>query len=539
MCIIKILLIIAINCITVASSSQLESNCEFIKTIADMRLVCRNKNASNIAASVDSAKCPFSRCLKKLYVELSSIRFPDGRIKSKWYKGIVEMFFLDLHLDNVTAIEDNAFNTHALRLLDKLIINLRTHTEFYAGMFNGLENLKWLIISGRIGSYFCQTNAQLLKPIIKLELFYNLHGNVSFQDYFGTQNLTRLYNITVGNPMSVVYSRILSNEDFAGLCAVISLLLNNCGIEAILEGTFDFIGGTLRDLDLGLNKIKHLAFGMLFKFFDSRAINGDSHKVLHLGDNLFQCNCEFYLLKNVTLISFGHRYIADRYIRCNSKLLIVSNETCDDIQIIHPERMHLTYPYGYVRPYAYVKFQLKLVRDQRNVVVRVRQFEARRYRLWIHNLNEPHLVSKLKCPNKVWLTESIKCFTFAKREVNISIERFLQKSSHTIFCIVFLRYPEKVWPLHCTTVFKAIPDSHSRWMSVANLVWICFLGILTGIAMRCIWYTCGKRSDRARVSSICSNNSEGRSVPSGIPSTGFVLREFAPSEESGIYECVQ
>lgn len=467
------------------------SKCVF-KEFEVLRFICTKLMASEIGAIVDSIYKSTLAYVTSVSLALNSIEFPNGTIGPNWYNGSIDISYLIMTLDTVTVIEDNAFDTPAFHPLQSISLILNAFVEIKGGIFNGLSNLKWLKLSTKngFGAYVCHRSDQLFKPFHNsIEIFANFIANHPFQDYYGAHKMTRLQRIGTSNPRSTVYPRVLSNIDFTGLATIAELILNQCDIEAILENTFDYIGATLADLDLGGNNIKHMTFDMLHTFLDSPLIFEYLKKIFHMGDNLLECTCDFYLIKNITLISFGSINVPDRYISCHASARAHSANDlmCEDIQIINSRKFHLDYPFKGIHRYAYLNVQLKFRRD--NFIV-LRQFKPRPYRLWIHNPGESNLIEMArKCPNKKWSTESVKCLRFTKQEVSIPIDRFIMKSRFTIFCVIYLQYPQKTWPLHCTTKYNAISDDDE---SPDNIQWIFLFGIIAGILTGFFIRICGK-----------------------------------------------
>lgn len=470
------------------SQPDLHTDCELAEEYAFV-VLCTNMNSLNVGRAVDNLARPIVPFGPTLNLELRSIKFPDGVMGSNWYSGNISLYLIYIELDDVTVIEDNAFNVPALRTVYMISFLLKSFTEFKGKMFSGLELLEILTIIPENGAYFSYSNDKLLDPIYKtLKMFINLNFNATFKDTFGRGGYRRfaLLEVAATNPRFNYIQRILSADDFSSLFAIRSLLLTNCGIEAISDHTFDYIGETLSKLDLSGNNLKHITIDLFYKFFDSSKFATNIAKIIALPQNL-ECNCDIYLVRNVTLINFGHSIQQDEsIILCNDNGNL-SNIRCDDAQLLYPKKFHLMYKGGEV--FAYLNYQLKF--NQINAELIVRQFKKRRYRLWIHSLNDR---TTLKCPQKTWLEQFVNCYSFTKFEELIPIKKHLMNSDLTIFCIVYLQYPRKVWPLHCATIAKSIIVVPELWMVMENVVWIVsllsFSCFFVGFSVIFAWSIC-------------------------------------------------
>lgn len=305
-----------------------------------LNIICTNISSADVGPAIDVVVGPILVFEDFVNIELSFIELPNGRVQPNWYNSTIEIYFLRFKLDNVHVVENNAFNAPALKSLIGMELILNTYTEFKSGMFMGLDDLEMLTIrSDGIGAhYMCHSNNELLRPIQKkLNWFNHYHLNSSLKEFFGTQTLTRLFQISVSNPPSLFYPRILGQNDFNGLRAVSSLVMMRCNISAILENTFDTIGQTLVELDLNFNEIAHASIDMFFKYLDSPIISNFYHKSFILTSRQLHCDCDFYLLKNASLMSFG-KWLP---INCLNYSNMPSNRECDPIQIIHTDRFGL------------------------------------------------------------------------------------------------------------------------------------------------------------------------------------------------------
>lgn len=480
------LIIIAFITIVYAATTEFESNCELYDS-SPLAVVCTNLNSSTVGESVDKVIQPIVSFNDYLQLELRSIEFTNGRIEPNWYTGHNKIYIFIFYLGCVTFIADNAFNSPAFRWMAALSLVLENFTEFNGGIFNGLNNLRSLDIHSKNGLPVYNIYSPIepvLEPLRKtLEYYMNIISNRPLKDYFGKHRMSRLFNVSVSNTRDMYYPRVLSKEDFTGLSTVFSVILNYCSIHAILENTFDYIGETINELDLGMNNIKQLTFDLLYTFLDIPPRHWASYKLLYMGLSQLKCDCDFYLMKNVTLISFGYTSVPDNFIGCDKNWLVSTLGECETVQLIQPKRFHLVYPFSERRPYAYLKFQLNLIEGQAGRQLMIRQTKGRRYRVWIMNTNGGHTKKIRKCPNREWIAHSAKCLRFSSTAERFPIENYLTASRLTIICIVYLQYPQKVWPLHCITIFNSFSCHDCQWIFLDSVCWIIPLIVFAGLSM--------------------------------------------------------
>lgn len=82
------------------------------------------------------------------------------------------------------------------------------------------------------------------------------------------------------------YLYTLTSKSFVALKNIKHLDLSNCGIESILQGTFDSIVSTVKILRLMNNPFKHLPAAM----FELVPLSSDTY--IFMGDDVNECECE-------------------------------------------------------------------------------------------------------------------------------------------------------------------------------------------------------------------------------------------------------
>lgn len=478
-----VLLIFHIHSIESGQSGK----CELDDDDYEVVVLCKHVNASNVGPDTDEILIPILPYEDHVHLELTAIIFPNGIVQKHWYTGSVPIKSFHFKITGVTVIGENAFNCPAFYSLGLLALELRTFTEFKSGIFNGLDNLQSLAIFQ--GEYLTTLGVQLLKPLHrKLRFFNDSSLNSTLKDLFGGSKMSRLTNITLRNAENVPYRRILSGTDFTGLPVVSSLVMHQIGIEAILDDTFSVIGETLSELDLSLNFIKYLNIDMFYNYFNTHRRIAKS---LYIGGNAFECDCNFYLLKNVSIINFGYADHWTMDIQCSERSTFASQQICEDTQIIRTNQMHLDHSDEIGEYYAFINIQLKFNRN--SLALFMRQFKPRRYRLLLYNLNDTYLDKFALCPSRQMLKEALQCFTLEHIDERISIGNHLSESNVTFACVLYMLRPQKVWPLHCVTFSLAIQCQQIPWILLVNLLWtvalVSIVSFLIGTFTVFMWTT--------------------------------------------------
>lgn len=358
------------------------------------------------------------------------------------------------------TIKSTAFQSAALMNLEELTFSYCNLLNLEPGSFNGLIQLRIFTIFFSNIFGVNQTTFRLFGKSLRLFVYTNFPNDILFDHFFGVTKMSRLTHITVTMVGPKIAPRFLHASNFSGLSVVESIKLENCGIEYIDDGTFDYVSATLRHLDLQRNHIKNLRFKLFEIFFDKWQ---KSSKFLLLLFSNIECNCHFYETKNISLISFGFfepPYIHDR-MKCNASQTIIQSTSCQNSHAygIQTKKMCISIPlYTHL---WYPKFNLRVVDNILNISTTINS----KYRLIILNHWRMWKPKKkiFKCPDKYWLNESISCYTFPNQSQAISIQHFLSKSRLVTFGVVFLSTNKKIWPLNIASVYNAYGhDKHTQ-----------------------------------------------------------------------------
>lgn len=408
-------------------------------------------------------------------------------MQPNWYNGTHKIHQLEITSNHLTIIEANALNWFAFNDLEKLTIIAIAPID-YQNATIGLERLDFLRIED-INSGIKINNIFIpLRKTITSFYYGCAFGETDFHnlnDLFGKVKLSKLEIIHF-----VYFQRsdnangvILASNNFTGLAVVQEMHLVRCGIIGIMDGTFDFIGETLLNIDLTGNQLFTVTMDLFRVFLDEFSNMQYPVKCLTLLGNPLICNHEFYKLRNVTVITFG--YLSGNYgsIRCENIAIGDNNEfnISNNLQTLHTKRWHLNH--AEIEVYAYPKFQLKF--DKKKITLIVKQLHKSRYRLLVQNYSKTDIESLRKCPNKWMISKSISCLLLKNMTEIIAIQNYMNNFDPIMFCIIYISFNRKTWPLHCTTIHTLFRDPSTNfswiWSQLPFTILLWFAISITGL----------------------------------------------------------
>lgn len=174
-------------------------------------------------------------------------------MEQNWLTANVRVKFLRLENLVVNIIRKDAFNAPHFKILSELVIWSRI-SSFHNGAFNGLENLKKLILKSIEVIKF---NPELLAPLQIIEWF-TMENSIDFESFdnlFGTVKLNHLKYVKI---VDCNLRKMINKLTFIGLTNINEFYLLNDRIEKIGSHSFDAIFIHLKVLSLTGNNLKCL-----------------------------------------------------------------------------------------------------------------------------------------------------------------------------------------------------------------------------------------------------------------------------------------
>lgn len=220
-----------------------------------------------------------------------------------------------------------------------------------------------------------------------------------------------------------------------------------CGIELILEKTFDFIGHSLKSLTLSHNNLKTIRPALLNGMMLENSIDAKS---LYVSNNPLECDCEMWSLQNLILLNikiFSGLPIMCNVTRSNGTELVSilhMNLTCENMQTIQIERV-CSHVYLMPTEMAYTRFRMNRIANS----ILIRTNASQLFRIWTIRAEER---MQQRCKSETWLLENVKCLL-----VN-NVTRIIQSNflvSHHEYTVVSIMHMtrSKIWPLHLMTFY--------------------------------------------------------------------------------------
>lgn len=390
-------------------------------------------------------------------IHLNGATFPNGTMQVGWYNGNDTVHHLTLASESLKIIEPGAFTAKALQDLEILRFSMTSPIEFKFGIWDGLQGLQSLIIGA--WHVFQTESDEFLKSLSNtLNSFKSSYGYttnvVSLNSLFGNGNFLNLNSIAIEFIRPIHgYLKVLAADNFTALSAIQSLSIIDCGVESILEQAFDYIGETLIELNLGYNNIKTMNPSLLNVFFESAKNASFEIKLLNVTNNQFECNCNFYELRNISFLNSRNEIYTIKAMDCQQATgnQDPNDEKCENLQKIDTGRFHMQTEF--VQSVAYPKFDLNF--DQARMVLAIKNRNPVKYRLLIQNHNDG-LRNMEHCPAATWLSRSMKCLMINRTNEQLMIAEYVKETELTTFYIIYASQRKMFWPMHAATIRASV-----------------------------------------------------------------------------------
>lgn len=185
--------------------------------------------------------------------------------------------------DDIQTVEKDAFNIMPFRNLEFLCFLSMTSVEFKQGAFNGLENLRIVIIQNTtIVNAIYNFWEPIAQTIRKLTL-RDIPSATNMYNLLDGTELKRLASLTIVGCSK--FCRKITSNSITKMPIIRILQLLSCGIEVIQTGSFDHFIGTLEILNLRYNRLKTLPSNL----FEVHQISTDLY---YFDYNKWECTCE-------------------------------------------------------------------------------------------------------------------------------------------------------------------------------------------------------------------------------------------------------
>lgn len=405
-----------------------------------------------------------------------------------WYKGQWEIHNLVVMECQLITITPNAFNAPVFNQLQTLEFQQLVQFEFNYNP-SIYQKLAAVYLTN---VHFRQIANQLFSPIkrhIKTLHISYMPDEVDFATFFANERYPLLYILQIiglgGNA-----TRSLDSSCLPRMPGVKIILLRKSGITAIHPNTFEIMGQTLLWLYLDANKLTTISIDIFASYIDVAVKN----LFLLLTDNPFECTCEYYELRNYTIIGAGQ---AIRNMEECRTAPPQQQSNCANMQTISKKKLFIEDPEIY--NYGLSKVFIRIANDQLTINTK---FNGK-FRLIIINRDAIRFRKKSKCPMSEWIRNSVKCIRLTNSVRAIPIDGFMpeQELAMITFGIILPMTFRRMWPLHIQTFRKSIGilDGFGIFELCALLSVTAVGGLLVGgLIIRCydIWTTTAERETR-------------------------------------------
>lgn len=259
---------------------------------------------------------------------------------------------------------------------------------------------------------------------------------------------------------------LLAPSNFSSLLKIEDIHLSRCGIEIILDHTFDPVSRSLMSLSLDENKIKRISVEQFGKF-----LNGKQFRLI-IDENPFACDCNFYLMESITLRIYRN-LLSERRIRCISDGDGVADqiEHCSNVQRVRARNGCFSMRNG--TECKYPRYEL-----------RFRTNITGKFMLWVND-NRPGSRKMGKCQIR---QHTYNCFILYDG-LEIPMNWNFDRSNIIFMNVVFVHAVRAlVSPLHWMTVHKSVVARDADGLfSIIYILPLGIFGVFIGILMAFLW----------------------------------------------------
>lgn len=355
-----------------------------------------------------------------IYLLLYRVSFYDYSLKPKWYKDHASPSVLDISSGDLKIIEENAFNSDQFKSLRTLYLYQLQTIELRIGAFNGLHNLKKLILSqiGTISAHY-----RLLEPVAHSLYVYTIayvYVPLPFYNLLGAIKLNEITRICL---CALKIGRTITKHSITNMPRVKTIFLTKSEVEVIERDSFDHIKNTLDALVLRGNKLKTLPFDL----FDRLS--------LFLDDDIFagnplQCDCNIIEIRKTFHDLFEDICSGDQSIEiekeddCHLKLTEMKPASKNCMEHYGTNSLRILYS---------KKFLIRVNYTDRIIFIK----SPIRSTLYLLAFVESNPM------------DGVKCLKTTAKYSAISLHRI--HSSTDVFMICIAETEKRVWPLNCIT----------------------------------------------------------------------------------------
>lgn len=362
---------------------------------------------------------------------------------------------------------------------------------FPLNLYDSIVNVrKVVIINSKVIEFFIPRRSIYDCRLIEFVSRSNIFNGLNDIDLIGNKTICwHLSILKISHTNIDLYT--ISSNNFTQMPKLEAIEFVYCGIESILDNAFQKVSSTLRSLNLEGNYLKRIPSALLQDIIHLITPTFDG---INLKDNHLICDCEMDM--NIRMSFTGTRYLNQSIfiqpVPCMEET--ISADQCDHIQRIHPKKVCLQ---SAAREIQYPKFQLKLKRASKLVIVET-MINAK-YHVWIHDneklvkYNSKWVYSGSRCPNRMFIKSSIRCFTFKSQNLSEPLFQRMPNSNSFIVCVVYSSFS----PLQCINFLSSFSDPEVMFSAIHLFICCCITGFAIAICITIVFYKSRKEEQHS------------------------------------------
>lgn len=421
----------------------------------------------------------------KTSLSLRKINFPNSTLSPGWYNGDNPFIALELIGNDIEIIKTGAFDAEPFKELRELTFLNNPTVEFEHQIFRNLRKLEVLIFRFTI---IKNMDTKLLQPVDRTLIhlsYFGLPVMNSFDYMLGKVRFSKLVQVRM-HSTSTEALKILGPSNFTSLLVLKYLDLSHCGIEVILNQTFDFLGETVEVINLEFNELSAINAKLFHIYLDRQFL---FHKKLFLTGNPFICDCDFFEYRNMTSMNlFENKKISHCYKNLSCVHSVDSTETeqnrtghlkCHKMSTIHVAKICQYHSQFEIN--AHPKFHLSFQKERESISLKTHVIGS--FRLLVKNLELVNSRPKKRCPSRELIHKYAKCYILSKEERAMPFTKFLAQSKISTFFVIHVSSKKTVWPLNCMTLrnWEQQFENHLVWTRVYLVVLIAVIFLIVGL----------------------------------------------------------
>lgn len=379
-----------------------------------------------------------------------SVKFPNRVLPKQWYKDHTRVHIIFFTNCDISYIESDAFDTDSLKDLKTLHLISMT-LEMRAGALNGLT----AGIIGFTGMTIQNMNYKFMEIIaetVEMISLKRLDIETHLYNIIGGVKLKRLRSLTF---TMVPLLRIITPNTVTKTPVIQEIIVHGCGLEVILDHSFDHLPATLELVSLRYNKLKTLPA----RLFDKLDLEFSRE---FIEDNPLECDCNLIELANV------HEDIFGFYCEHEIDVLKIDHSNCSseppksrEVKLYESRQCFRHYGTNTLRVAYTDQYRLKVILNESAWLIK--SIKRSRFHFFI-----------LTSHGDGYTNAGAICYTLYAKYGAISMDKLRVSEGAYVACVIPSSTERRVWPLNC---FSIILDRPNMWIGEDIRIPVIFLGI--------------------------------------------------------------